>query len=115
MTIVLPAKERRPLCSDNAVFEGVRSARDRYSASRVETDLARAWLTAETNKRWSKNRDCERLFPTTELSRFFHSSRISIDGSIASARRAGIHVARRPSDDIASTAPANTSGSRGVA
>src|SRR6516164_9804207 len=26
MTIVLPAKERRPLCSDNAVFEGVRSA-----------------------------------------------------------------------------------------
>ena len=41
MTIVLPAKERSPLCSDNAVFEGVRSARDRYSGSRIETDLAR--------------------------------------------------------------------------
>jgi len=37
----------------------------------------------------------------TELSRFSYCSRVRIDGSIASARRAGIHVARRPSDDIA--------------
>ena len=36
-------------------------------------------------------------------------------GSIDSARRAGIHVAIRPSIAIESTTPAKTSGSRGVA
>lgn len=44
-----------------------------------------------------------------------HSSRSSIDGSTDSARRAGIQVASSPSNDIARSTPANTSGSRGVA
>jgi len=44
-----------------------------------------------------------------------HSSRSNIIGSIDSARCAGIHVASTPSNDMARTTPANTSGSRGVA
>jgi hypothetical protein len=44
-----------------------------------------------------------------------HSSRSSIKGSTDSARCAGIHVASSPSNNIARTTPANTSGSRGVA
>ena len=44
-----------------------------------------------------------------------HSSRSSIIGSTDSARRAGSHVARSPNSPIATTTPANTSGSRGVA
>jgi len=44
-----------------------------------------------------------------------HSSRSNTKGSIDSARRAGIHVATSPSSDMATTTPANTSGSRGVA
>jgi hypothetical protein len=44
-----------------------------------------------------------------------HSSRSSIKGSTDRARCAGIHVASSPSNDIARTTPANTSGSRGVA
>jgi len=47
--------------------------------------------------------------------RVVHSSRSRIIGSIESARCAGIHVATSPSNDIARTVPANTSGSRGVA
>src|ERR1700730_18081748 len=43
------------------------------------------------------------------------SSRRRITGSSDRARCAGIHVARRPSNAIAKTTPANTSGSRGVA
>lgn len=44
-----------------------------------------------------------------------HSSRSSVIGSIDSARCAGIHVATSPSNNIARTAPPNTSGSWGVA
>ena len=44
-----------------------------------------------------------------------HSSRSSVTGSIDSARCAGIHVAISPSNAIARTTPARTSGSRGVA
>src|SRR6266487_2825565 len=44
-----------------------------------------------------------------------HSSRSSIAGSTESARCAGIHVASSPSNDMATTTPASTSGSRGVA
>jgi hypothetical protein len=44
-----------------------------------------------------------------------HSSRSSITGSTDSARRAGIHVATSPNNNIARTTPAKTSGSRGVA
>lgn len=43
------------------------------------------------------------------------SSRSNIAGSIESARCAGIHVATNPSNAIATTTPANTNGSRGVA
>jgi len=52
---------------------------------------------------------------TRLLARVVHSSRMSIKGSTESARRAGIQVATSPSNNIARTAPANTSGSRGVA
>jgi len=44
-----------------------------------------------------------------------HSSRSNVDGSSDSARCAGIQVANKPSNAIASTTPAKTSGSRGVA
>ena len=44
-----------------------------------------------------------------------HSSCSRIVGSTDSARCAGIHVATSPSNDMARTTPANTSGSRGVA
>ena len=43
------------------------------------------------------------------------ASRSRIMGSTDSARRAGIHVASSPISAIATTAPANTTGSRGVA
>jgi hypothetical protein len=44
-----------------------------------------------------------------------YSSRSNIAGSTDSARCAGIHVARSPTNAIARTTPANTRGSRGVA
>ncbi len=44
-----------------------------------------------------------------------HSSRSSVKGSSDNARCAGIQVATSPSNNIATTTPANTSGSRGVA
>jgi hypothetical protein len=44
-----------------------------------------------------------------------YSSRSNINGSIESARCAGIHVASSPSINITRTAQVNTSGSRGVA
>ena len=44
-----------------------------------------------------------------------YSSRSKTSGSTESARRAGIHVASKPSSDIARTTAINTSGSRGVA
>jgi len=44
-----------------------------------------------------------------------HSSRNNIIGSADSARRAGIHAARSPSNAIARTTPANINGSWGVA
>ena len=52
---------------------------------------------------------------TRQQARRAHSSRSNIMGSTDSARRAGIHVASSPSNDIARTTPAKTSGSRGVA
>jgi hypothetical protein len=52
---------------------------------------------------------------THNVSKLIHSSRSNIAGSIESARCAGIHVATNPSNAIARTTPANTSGSRGVA
>src|SRR6516164_1655642 len=71
MTIVLPAKERRPLCSDNAVFEGVRSA-PRPVQRQPDRDRPGARLASCGNEqRWSKNRDCERRVAMTELSSFF--------------------------------------------
>src|SRR6516164_1352411 len=114
MMIVLPAKERRPLRSDNAVFEGLGSAPRPVQRQPDRDRLARL---ADCGNEQTRVQE-QRLRATVSNDRtieVFHSSRIRIDGSIASARRAGIHVARRPSDDIASTAPANTSGSRGVA
>ena len=51
------------------------------------------------------------LFSTIRI----HSSRSRTKGSTNSARCAGIHVATSPSNAIANTTPANTSGSRGVA
>ena len=60
------------------------------------------------------NRIC--LFPVPSWKRApIHSSRSRIKGSTDSARCAGIHVASSPSNNIARTTPANTSGSRGVA
>jgi Fic-DOC domain mobile mystery protein B len=44
-----------------------------------------------------------------------HSSRSNVIGFTDSARRAGIHVASSPSNAMARTTPARTSGSRGVA
>jgi hypothetical protein len=44
-----------------------------------------------------------------------HSSRMSLDGSTASARRAGMADAAMPSSVIVSTAPPMTTGSRGFA
>jgi hypothetical protein len=44
-----------------------------------------------------------------------HSSRSNIMGSTDNARCAGIQVASSPSSAMASTTPANTIGSRGVA
>jgi hypothetical protein len=41
-----------------------------------------------------------------------HSFRISLDGSTASARRAGMADAARPSSAIVKTAPMTTTGSR---
>ena len=44
-----------------------------------------------------------------------HSSRMSLDGSTASARRAGMADAAMPSSAIVSTAPPKTTGSIGFA
>jgi len=50
-------------------------------------------------------------FPKTPI----HSARSKIRGSTESARCAGIQVASSPNNNIASTTPDSTSGSRGVA
>src|SRR5436309_11034552 len=44
-----------------------------------------------------------------------HSSRMSLDGSTASARRAGMADAAMPSSAMVSTAPPKTTGSTGFA
>ena len=50
-----------------------------------------------------------------EVNSLPQSSRSRIVGLTESARCAGIHVAKSPSNDIATTTPASTNGSRGVA
>jgi hypothetical protein len=55
-----------------------------------------------------KGAEVKRIHPT-------HSSRMSLDGSTASARRAGMADATMPSNAIDSAAPATTTGSRGFA
>ena len=53
--------------------------------------------------------------PTCRQPNSFHSSRSSAKGLGNSARRAGIPVASGPTNTIATTTPANTNGSLGVA
>ena len=50
-----------------------------------------------------------------EVSKLSHSSRMSLDGSTASARQAGMADATIPSSAIVNTAPPTTTGSRGFA
>lgn len=56
-----------------------------------------------------------RLQRAKGLPAFVYSSRSRTSGSTERARRAGIHVASKPSSDIARTTAINTNGSRGVA
>ena len=59
--------------------------------------------------------DYARDVPTRGANPLPQSSRSRIRGLTESARCAGIHVASSPSKAIATTTPASTNGSRGVA
>src|ERR1035441_5504565 len=62
----------------------------------------------------NENRQAEIATPRRSI-RPRHSSRMSLDGSTASARQAGMADAAMPSSAIVSTAPPTTTGSRGFA
>jgi hypothetical protein len=90
------------------VFSAVwKNQRAEYSAKmgvRRLVFFARSWEGAPL---WQIGKDRALQTP--------HSSRKRIEGLTDSARCAGIQVAISPSNNMASTTPANTSGSRGVA
>jgi len=84
--------------------------------------------TARTPPRWTESADPQRrehliVFPPLrkvrcgyqQSNRSRHSSRSSINGLTDSARCAGIQVPSNPRSAIATTTPASTTGSRGLA
>jgi hypothetical protein len=102
-------------CLRGKVADNASGARQRTRTSRVTTPVGQLTSGRLTDAVGDaapilRGEDRTRLLP-----RAVHSSRMSIKGSTESARRAGIQVPTSPSNDIARTAPANTSGSRGVA
>jgi hypothetical protein len=71
---------------------------------------------SSTFLRNNSNGDPTELCEATGLAMHLpHSSRMSVDGSTASARAAGTADAAMPSSAIVSTAPPTTTGSRGLA
>jgi hypothetical protein len=88
-------------------------AKSRFHALEVwkRDSTYRQLRTAWRGRRWFVGTNAH----LTERALSVHSSRNRTRGSTDSARCAGIHVATRPRKAIATTTPASTNGSRGVA